>query len=122
MKFTNDTYLDFLDEQEYGKEYEQSTENVVVCKLIEEKYNGHTGQVSLVKVLENIDVFNYQDEEIFLVKGDKAFCVFEAISGDFKTFNEYLEDLLGDDLKYDTQVAESNKSYFYLTSNENIFA
>lgn len=119
MKFTQETYLELLDEQKEGyKEYEHTTESVVVCKLVTDRYC-HTGQVKLVDVLEGVDVYNYQDEEIFLVKDNKAFRVYESISGYFKTFNEYLVDLLGSGLKYDNDVT-ANKDYLYITSNEDI--
>lgn len=125
MEFTEWEYEDLQDDLESTGEFEPTKENctVAVCKLGFENFIKTDGSMSLVEVVEDVDVHYHDGAAFYMVDrlaGVHAKFICEAIA--FETLEEFLKYNLECDVKeelVDKRILElKGKVDYFVVSNE----
>ena len=120
MKLNTDDYELLIDE--FGdREATETGCSVSLCRIGQTGFLEYDGTLTLNTVFQNVDVYDLDGSEFFIVKGNKALLITEPIAFDnTEEFFEYVLDL-GDveESKIDPKIKHSRTNW-YVTSNEDV--
>lgn len=127
MNFDKLTYEEFLEEKENSCETTIYKENckVAFCKQGYKGFCELDGTLTLVEVIENVDVFCDDGALVYLTKNKKSATVIESIlSEDYDEMVEYFKEMFDetDTIVIDEKIQNlKGKVDFFLYSNEDIY-
>lgn len=108
-----DFYLDSCVEQEY----ESESGNVVVCTYnISDSLSSSENNLSVLGMYKDVDIHNFENEKVFVVKGKKASVVGDYGADNLETFLEYIgEDIAFYNTKVDKNLFNLNVDYYIMS-------